>query len=68
MNATAAAICAHRHTVGSRLERVRALTGLDPMRHEDRERLGVGLKAHAVATAAAALTSELAQPTLALSH
>jgi hypothetical protein len=68
MNATAAAIYAHRHTVAARLDRVRALTGLDPVRHEDRERLGVGLKAHAVAAAAAALTSELAEPTLALSH
>ena len=63
MNATAAAIYAHRHTVAARLDRVRALTGLDPVRHEDREQLGVGLKAHAVVTAA--LTSELAEPTLA---
>ena len=31
MNATAAAIYAHRHTVAYRLERVRELTGLDPM-------------------------------------
>ena len=48
MNATAAAIYAHRHTVAARLERLGALTRLDPMRHDDRERLGVGLKAHAV--------------------
>jgi len=44
MNATAAAIYAHRHTVAYRLERVRELTGLDPMQSEDRERLGPGLK------------------------
>ena len=48
MNATAAAIYAHRHTVAARLERLAALTRLDPMRHEDRERLGVGMKARAV--------------------
>ena len=40
MNATAAAIYAHRHTVAYRLERVKELTGLDPMLSEDRERLG----------------------------
>jgi hypothetical protein len=48
MNATAAAIYAHRHTVAARLDRVRALTGLDPVRPEDRERLGVGIKAQLV--------------------
>ena len=42
MNATAAAIFAHRHTVAYRLERVRELTGLDPDGSEDRERLGLG--------------------------
>ena len=52
MNATAAAIYAHRHTVAARLERLGALTRLDPMRHEDRERLSVGLKARAVLAAA----------------
>ena len=52
MNATASAIYAHRHTVAARLERLGALTRLDPMRHEDRERLGVGLKATAVLAAA----------------
>ena len=36
MNATAAAIYAHRHTVAYRLDRVRELTGLDPMLSEDR--------------------------------
>jgi hypothetical protein len=51
MNATAAAIYAHRHTVAARLERLAALTRLDPMRHDDRERLGVGLKAHAMSCA-----------------
>lgn len=45
MNATASAVFAHRHTVAYRLERVRELTGLDPMQTEDRERLGLGLKA-----------------------
>jgi sugar diacid utilization regulator len=48
MNATAAAIYAHRHTVAYRLERVRELTGLDPMQTEDRERLGLGLKAYRI--------------------
>jgi sugar diacid utilization regulator len=48
MNATAAAIYAHRHTVAYRLERVRELTGLDPLLSEDRERLGLGLKAYRV--------------------
>jgi sugar diacid utilization regulator len=45
VNATAAAIGAHRHTVAHRLERVKELSGLDPLRSEDRERLGLGLKA-----------------------
>jgi sugar diacid utilization regulator len=44
-SATAAAIFAHRHTVSYRLERVRELTGLNPGASEDRERLGLGLKA-----------------------
>ena len=48
MNATAAAIYAHRHTVAYRLERIRELTGLDPAHSEDRERLGLGLKAHRI--------------------
>ncbi len=48
MNATAAAIYAHRHTVAYRLERVKDLTGLDPMQSEDRERLGLGLKAYRI--------------------
>lgn len=45
VGATAAAIGAHRHTVAHRLDRVKELTGLDPLRSEDRERIGVGLKA-----------------------
>jgi hypothetical protein len=45
MNATAKAIYAHRHTIAYRLERVKELTGLDPASTEDRERLGLGLKA-----------------------
>jgi DNA-binding PucR family transcriptional regulator len=48
MNATAAAIYAHRHTVAYRLERVREISGLDPMLSEDRERLGLGLKAYRI--------------------
>jgi sugar diacid utilization regulator len=48
MNATAQAIYAHRHTVSYRLERVRELTGLDPFTSEDRERLGLGLKAYRI--------------------
>ena len=48
MNATARAIYAHRHTVAYRLDRVKELTGLDPMQSEDRERLGLGLKAYRI--------------------
>jgi len=48
MNATAQAIHAHRHTVAYRLERVKELTALDPLRSEDRERLGLGLKAYRI--------------------
>jgi hypothetical protein len=50
MNATARAIYAHRHTVAYRLERVKELTGLDPAATEDRERLGLGLKALRIVT------------------
>jgi sugar diacid utilization regulator len=46
MNATAAGIYAHRHTVAYRLDRVRELTDLDPNFSEGRERLGLGLKAY----------------------
>ncbi|MGH2954320.1 MAG: PucR family transcriptional regulator [Solirubrobacterales bacterium] len=48
MNATARAVFAHRHTVAHRLGRVRELTGLDPAVGEDRERLGLGIKAHRI--------------------
>jgi PucR C-terminal helix-turn-helix domain/GGDEF-like domain len=48
MNATARALYAHRHTVAHRLGRVRELTGLDPAVSEDRERLGLGLKAYRI--------------------
>jgi PucR family transcriptional regulator, purine catabolism regulatory protein len=53
MNATAAAIPSHRHTVAYRLERLRELTGLHPAAVDERERLGVGIKAHLVLTALA---------------
>ncbi len=48
MAATAQAIHAHRHTVGYRLDRVKDLSGLDPLKSEDRERLGLGLKAYRI--------------------
>jgi hypothetical protein len=54
MNATAGALPAHRHTIAYRLERVHELTGLDPLVAEDREQLGVALKARAVVRARAA--------------
>jgi hypothetical protein len=51
MNASAAAIFAHRHTIAYRLERIRDLTGLDPNATEHRERLGIGLKVHRIVAA-----------------
>ena len=48
MAATASAIHAHRHTVGYRLDRAKELTGLDALKSEDRERLGLGLKAYRI--------------------
>ena len=57
MNATAAAIYAHRHTVAYRLDRVRELSGLDATQSEDRERLGLGLKAYRIIIAAPARVS-----------
>jgi sugar diacid utilization regulator len=48
MNATARAIYAHRHTVAYRLDRVKELSGLDPQISEDRERLGLGIKAYRI--------------------
>ena len=62
MNATAAAIFAHRHTVAARLERLGALTRLDPTRHDDRERLGVGLKARALLRAASDVERTRGEP------
>jgi hypothetical protein len=47
-SATAKAIHAHRHTVAYRLERVKELSGLDPLTSEDRERLSLGLKAYRI--------------------
>jgi sugar diacid utilization regulator len=46
LGAAAQALYAHRHTVAYRLERIKELTGLDPARYEDRERLSLGLKIH----------------------
>jgi hypothetical protein len=48
MNATARAVYAHRHTVAHRLARIRELTSLDPAAGEDRERLGLGIKAYRI--------------------
>lgn len=48
MNATARAVYAHRHTVAHRLSRIRELSGLDPSVGEDRERLGLGIKAYRI--------------------
>ncbi len=48
MNATARTVFAHRHTVAHRLSRIRELTGLDPAIGDDRERLGLGLKAYRI--------------------
>jgi sugar diacid utilization regulator len=61
MNATASAIFAHRHTVAYRLERVHELTGLDPMRSEHRERLGLGLKIHRIIAPRVAPADQLGQ-------
>jgi DNA-binding PucR family transcriptional regulator len=46
MNATARVLFAHRHTIAHRLSRVKELTGLDAAIGEDRERLGLGIKAY----------------------
>ena len=54
MNATAAAIYAHRHTIAYRLERVRDLTGHDPETPQGQRELGLGLQALAVRAAYAA--------------
>jgi hypothetical protein len=48
MNLTATATYTHRHTVSNRLARVQELTGLDPSESEDREVLGLAVKAHRI--------------------
>jgi sugar diacid utilization regulator len=53
MNAAAAAIPSHRHTIAYRLDRLRELTGLHPGSADDRERLGLGIKARLVLEALA---------------
>ncbi|MCW3065422.1 MAG: putative transcriptional regulator, PucR family, partial [Solirubrobacterales bacterium] len=45
VNATAARLFTHRHTVKYRFDRVRDLTGLDVRMSDGRERLSLGLKA-----------------------
>jgi sugar diacid utilization regulator len=45
VNATAARLITHRHTVRYRLERVRELSGLDVGSSDGREKLSLGLKA-----------------------
>jgi DNA-binding PucR family transcriptional regulator len=55
MNATANAVYAHRHTVASRLERVRALTGHDPQTPLGQAQLALGLQALDVQRAAASV-------------
>jgi hypothetical protein len=52
MNAAAAAVFAHRHTVASRLERTRELTGHDPQTPHGQAQLALGLQALAVQHAA----------------
>ena len=52
MNATAGAVFAHRHTVASRLERIRALTGHDPLTPAGQAQLALGLQALDVERAA----------------
>jgi sugar diacid utilization regulator len=45
VNATAARLITHRHTIRYRFERVRELTGLDVSSSDGREKLSLGLKA-----------------------
>ena len=45
VNATAARLITHRHTIRYRFERVRELTGLDVQSTDGREKLSIGLKA-----------------------
>ena len=63
MNATAAAIYAHRHTIAHRLGRVRELTGHDPQTPRGQAQLTLGLQALATRDAAAALPSSTSPPT-----
>jgi sugar diacid utilization regulator len=53
VNATAARLITHRHTVRYRFERVRELTGLDVQSTDGREKLSLGLKAMRVLAIAA---------------
>ena len=48
MNATAAAIHAHRHTIGYRLGRIAELTGHDPQTPDGQSQLALGLQALSV--------------------
>lgn len=48
MNLTAQTTYAHRHTVSNRLTRIQELSGLSPLESEDRELLGLALKAHRI--------------------
>lgn len=45
INQTAASLYSHRHTVRYRLQRIKEITGLNPFKIEDLERLSLGLKA-----------------------
>ncbi len=53
VNATAARLFTHRHTIRYRFERVRELTGLDVSSSDGREKLSLGLKAMRVLAIAA---------------
>jgi PucR family transcriptional regulator, purine catabolism regulatory protein len=53
VNATAARLITHRHTIRYRFERVRELTGLDVQSTDGREKLSLGLKAMRVLAIAA---------------
>ncbi|MFZ1995902.1 MAG: helix-turn-helix domain-containing protein, partial [Solirubrobacteraceae bacterium] len=57
---TAEAMQLHRHTVGYRLSRVQAVSGLSPYESDGRERLSLGLKAQQILDAARRL--EAGQP------
>ncbi|MFQ5574903.1 MAG: PucR family transcriptional regulator, partial [Terriglobia bacterium] len=45
VSSTAEALFTHRHTVRYRLGRISEISGLDPLKSEDLERLSLGLKA-----------------------